>query len=57
MWNEELGAFVVILSHGRPQNVKPMQDIVGNATWVITKEEFTDYKNACLLYTSDAADE
>ena len=46
MWNEELGAFVVILSHGRPQYVKPMQDIVGNATWVITKEEFTDYKNA-----------
>ena len=46
MWNEKLEAFVVILSHGRPQNVKPMQDIVGDASWVIDKEEFTDYKNA-----------
>lgn len=35
MLNKELGAWVAVISHKRPKNVKPMTALIGPATWYV----------------------
>ena len=43
MWNEELKAYVGILSHDRVENISKMQNLVGKSTWYVAKGESKKY--------------
>ena len=46
MYREDLGIFLAVISKGRPNNVGPMTEIIGQATWYIGRGESRYYKAA-----------
>lgn len=46
MMRRDLGAYVAIISAGRPGNVVPLSALVGMATWVVPEPQMHAYRNA-----------
>ncbi len=43
MKRDDLGCYLAIISHGRPENIAKMHALVGNATWYVEQQDFEQY--------------
>ena len=46
MINKALGAHIAVISHKRPQNIKPIQEIIGECTFFVNHGELGTYMDA-----------
>lgn len=53
MIRPEIGAYLAIVSGGRPENVAPMTDLVGPATWYVSRADADAYHSAAYHYGAE----